>query len=311
MTSRVASLRLQLIDAVSGPSKAAAGSLKGLDGAMAKLGKAGTPQVKRLVQQLDFLRKKSGAIENFTDTRRGLKDVGLALKAARGEVTRLEAALKATANPTKKLQQDLLRAKSAVKNATDAFNMQKQSVSAAERVIRSYSVNSAQNISNSQKQIRTQIAQTIREIRKLKQEEQKPDPKPRPNPRGGSNSNFGIGSTVVGGYVAYQGRNLAERSFFEAVNFNKVAAYQAALGDLGEPERAKLNRQAEKIGGDTRFSNVDVVEAQTTILQRGIRDTDVIMDLTQKVTDYALAMGVTLEEGATRSPARRCPSAST
>lgn len=293
MTSRTASLRLQLIDAVSGPSKSAAGSLKGLDATISKLGKGASPEVQRLVKQLDHLRKKSGAIENFADTRRGLKDVGLALKGARGELTRVEAALKATATPTKKLQQDLLRAKSAVKGATDAFNMQKQSVSAAERVIRSFSVSSAQNLTNSQKQIRSQVAQTIREIRRLKQEEEK---KPPRNPRDGVTR--GLGSTILGGYAAYEGKNLAQRSFFEAVEFNRVAAYQAALGDLGDEDRAKLNRQAEKIGGDTRFSNADVVTAQTTVLQRGIRDTQTIMDLTKNVTDYALAMGVTLEEAA-------------
>lgn len=172
MASRTASLRLQLVDAVSGPSKGAAQSLRNLDGNISKLGKAAGPGVQRLLKQLDHLRQKSGAIDNFSATRRGLKDVGLALKAARSEVTRLEAALKGAANPTKKMQQDLLRAKAAVRTATDAFNMQKQSVSAAERAIRSYSVNSAQNLVNSQKQIRSQIAQTIREIRRLKQEEE-------------------------------------------------------------------------------------------------------------------------------------------
>lgn len=304
MTSRVASLRLQLIDSVSGPSKAAAGSLKNLDSTIGKLGKGATPEVRRLIKQLEFLRKKSLAIDDFTGSRKGLKEVGVALKQARAEVTRLEAALKSTANPTKKMQQELLRAKAALRNANDAFQMQKQSVSAAERAIRSYSVNSASNMANSQKQIRSQIAQTIQQIRKLKTEQQTAaaNNRPVPRPTGGTVSGGGAGRDIagiaVGGAVSNTGRNLGQQSFFNAVNFNEVAAYQAALGGFSDSERSALNRQAEQIGGDTRFSNVDVVKAQTNILQGGIRDTNVIMDLTKKVTDYALAMGVTLEEAA-------------
>lgn len=301
MTSRVASLRLQLIDSVSAPSKNAAGALKGLDAVISKLGKGGSPEVKRLVKQLEYLKKKSGAIDDFTGTSKGLKEVGLALKAARAEVTRLETALKSTTNPTKKLQQDLLKAKAAVKNANDAFNMQKQSVSAAERALRSYSINGAANIAGSQQKIRQQVAQTIREIRRLNQEQKVVNPR-RPvgpsNPSGPVNAGPGIGTVIGGGVIANEGKSLAQRSFFEAVNFNEAAAYQAALGRLNKNERSSLNRQAEQIGGDTRFSNVDVVRAQTSILQGGIRDTNVIMDLTGKVTDYALAMGVTLEEAA-------------
>ncbi|MDQ0422279.1 hypothetical protein J2045_003327 [Peteryoungia aggregata LMG 23059] len=301
MTSRVASLRLQLIDSVSAPSKNAAGALKGLDAVISKLGKGASPEVKRLVKQLEYLKKKSGAIDDFTGTSKGLKEVGLALKAARSEVSRLEAALKATTNPTKKMQQDLLKAKAAVKNANDAFNMQKQSVSAAERALRSYSVNGAANIASSQQKIRQQVAQTIREIRKLNQEQKVVNPR-RPaspaTPSGSVSAGPGVGTAIGGGYVANEGKNLAQRSFFEAVNFNEAAAYQAALGKFNKTDRATLNRQAEEIGGDTRFSNVDVVRAQTSILQGGIRDPKTIMDLTGKVTDYALAMGVTLEEAA-------------
>lgn len=304
MNSRTASLRLQLIDSVSGPSKGVAQNLRNLDSNISKLGKGATPEVKRLIKQLEFLRKKSGAIDDFTGTRKGLKEVGVALKIARGEVTRLETALKSTTNPTKKLQQDLIKARAAVKNASDAFQLQKQSMSAAERAMRSYSVTASGSVASSQQKIRDQIAQTIRSIRNLQREEQKRPPRPpvppaRPGGNPGSSSVGGhLASLGLGATATNVGRNVGERSFLEAVNFNRVAAYQAALGDLGEQERSKLNRQAEKIGGDTRFSNVDVVEAQTTILQRGIRDTGLIMDLTQKVTDYALAMGVTLEEAA-------------
>nr|WP_234903497.1 phage tail tape measure protein [Agrobacterium vitis] len=143
-------------------------------------------------------------------------------------------------------------------------------------------------------------------MRRLDAESRKKPPTPPKPPRqpperrppGGGSPAYDAIQAIGGGAVAQAGKNVAEKSFFLGVDFNQAAEYQAALGDFKGDDRKALNRQAEKIGGDTRFSNVDVVRAQTTVLQRGIRDTKGIMDLTQKVTDYSLAMGVTLEEGA-------------
>lgn len=105
---------------------------------------------------------------------------------------------------------------------------------------------------------------------------------------------------IVGGAAANTGRNIAQRAFTEAVNFDEATAFQRALGqpDLNESDISRLNAQAKKIGGDTRFSNVDVVRAQTLVLQAGIRNADAILNLMGPITDYSLAMGTSLDEAA-------------
>lgn len=299
MTSRTASLRLQLIDAVSGPSAKVAGTLRNLDGTLARLGKSGSPEIRRLVKQLEYLKSKAGALDNLAGSKRGLKDLANALEEARNRVKGLEKALASSANPTKKMQQDLDRARTAVRNAALAFAQQTQAVTSAERALRTYSVNSGRNVATAQQKIRTEVAKTLTELRKVEREQNKP--KPRPGARNSRTGHSIEQNAIVAGtgyVVGNQGRRAIGQAFFNAIDFNEVAAYQAALGDFNPEERGKLNRQSEKIGGDTRFSNVDVVKAQTMILQGGIRDVNQIMDLTEKITDYSLAMGVTLEEGA-------------
>ncbi|EUB97316.1 phage tail tape measure protein, TP901 family [Rhizobium sp. CF080] len=303
MVSRTATLRLQLIDSVSGPSKNAAGAISSINSALAKLGKGGSPEIRRLAKQLEYLQKKAGSIEDFTATRRGFKDLATQMKAAQSNVSRLEAALKSASKPTAKMKADLESAKASLRSTTQAFRDQGNAVRQSERALQSYGIAGRRGISSSQQAIRNEIGKTIREMRRLDQEARKPKPPtPRPppsqRPPGGGSPAYDAVTAVGGGVVANTGKNIAQKSFFLGVDFNRAAEYQAALGDFKGADRNALNRQAEKIGGDTRFSNVDVVRAQTTVLQRGIRDVKQILDLTQKVTDYSLAMGVTLEEGA-------------
>ncbi len=297
MVSRTAVLRLQLVDSVSGPSRNVAASLRGIDGALAKLGKAGTPEVKRLTKQLEYLQKKAGAIGEFRETRRGLKETAVQLRTARANVQGLEKALSSVAKPTKKMEADLRTARSTLKSTSEAFKQQGVAVKASERALRSFGIAGRSGVANSQKQIRSELAATIVKMRQLDREARRRPPKPV-RPSGGGSVGADLGGAVVGGAVANAGQSAAKKAFNYAVDFDREAAFQSALGGFNPDERKTLNRQAEKIGGDTRFSNVDVVQAQTTILQRGIRDTDTIMSLTDKITDYALAMGVTLDEGA-------------
>lgn len=302
MVSRIASLRLQLIDAVSGPARGIIGSSKALDAALARLGKAGVPGAKKLQQQLESLQRRAASILEFREARRGLKDASLEMKLARTNVQRLQQALQAASKPTKKMEADLRTARSALKQATSAFMEQGRAVRATEQSLRSYGINGRQAISKAQQAIRDEIAKTIREIRRLDREtrsqQQSPSAPGKPSARERSSAGRDLAVGVVGGAAANAGRTAAQRGFGYALDFSQESDFQAAIGGFSPEERAKLNRQAEKIGGDTRFSNADVVRAQTNILQGGVRAPEQIMALTEQVTDYALAMGVTLEEGA-------------
>lgn len=302
MTTRTATLRLQMIDSVSGPSKNAANSLKGVDGALARFGRAGTPEIKRMVKQLEHLQKKAGTIEDFTAQRRGFKDLSTQMAAARSNVARLEQALKNATKPTAKMKSELESAKVQLKAASQAFREQGNAVRGAERALQSYGIAGRRGISSTQQAMRGEIAKTIREMRRLDQEARRPKPPPRQppgrRPPGGGSPAYEAAVVAAGTYGAAVTRNTAEKSFFMAVDYDRERQRQRAILSLNSEAQDALGRQAERIGGDTRFNNPDVVKAQTLIGQQSIRDYKTIMSLTDAVTDYALAMGVTLEEAA-------------
>lgn len=308
MASRTATLRLQLIDAFTKPGKGVVKSMSAIEKAIASFGKGKAPEIQRLVRQLESLKAKSGAIKAFTDSRRGLKELSQEFKLATSNVARMEAAFKLATKPTAQMKRDLDNARSALQQTRKAFMEQGQAVRTAEKALRSFGINGREAIGASQKAIRNQIAQTIREMRRLDREARKPKPTPGGR-RPAALADRGSGHTspagdavdmIVGGYVANTGRNIAQRAFSEAVNFDEATAFQRALGqpDLNESDISRLNAQAKKIGGDTRFSNVDVVRAQTLVLQAGIRNADQILNLMGPITDYALAMGTSLDEAA-------------
>jgi len=206
MTSRTATLRLQLIDAVSGPSKNAAGSLGSIDNALSRLGRRGSPEIRRLAKQLEYLQKKSGSIEDFTANRRGFKDLAEQMKAARTNIARLTQDLKSAARPTEKMRADLKSAKNALKATTQAFREQGAAVRQSERALSAFGIAGRRGISSSQQAIRNEIAKTIREMRRLDQEGRKPA-RPTPTSRRDriANSISGGGSPVLDAAMAAGG----------------------------------------------------------------------------------------------------------
>lgn len=301
MVTRTAALRLQLIDSVTGPAKGVAGSLSGIDKAIAGIGRRGSPEARRLAKELEYLKRKADALEDFKGSRRGLKEMSADLRAAQSNLQRMQQTMKNATAPTAKMKADLESAKTAVKSATAAFKEQGAAVRATEGALKTYGITSRTAISSSQKQIRDDIAKTIKELRNLEREASKPKPKTEPRQKVTQTQSTSLrdAATTVGGVVtASQASRFGGRAFSLAVDFNEAAEYQAALGGLNTKDREAMNAQAQKIGGDTRFSNVDVIRAQTSIMQSGIRNVKTIMDMMQPVTDYALAMGVSLEEAA-------------
>lgn len=320
MTSRIASLRLQLIDAVSGPAKSAANAARGLEKNLAQMGKDSVPGAQRLARELDWVKKKSEAAFRFTSERRELTRHYKDFRDARSQVQRISETLAIASKEPKKfsaaigvLKRDLTAANAALRTSTTAFQGQKAAVSAAERALHLYGINGARAATRSQQALRDQMAQTIRLIRQLEREQRRaavvvsnapPSPRRAPNAPAGAGGarnhtpDVNAGGAAVGGYVAYQGRNAAERGFGLALESSEASDFQAAVGQFNTEQRKALNTQARRIGGDTRFTNADVTRAQTVILQRGIHDIRQIMDITENVTDYALAMGGTLEDAA-------------
>ena len=295
MVTRTAALRLQLIDSASGPAKSTTSALKGLEKSFASLGKSGTPEVRKLGKELDYLSRKSRAVGEFRELRRGLKETSREMQAAQANVQRLERAMQSAGKPTRKMEADLRTARSTLKSISAAFREQGAAVRTAENALRSFGLAGRTGIARSQQEIRSQLAQTIKKMRELDREARRP-------PRGGGTRSAAAEAAVVAGgaTAVHTGRRAAAKGFRDAVDYNQVKAFRDALGGAAfNPSGiSSMNKQAEQIGKDTRFTNSDVVLAQTSVLQGGVRDAKLIMNMVDPITDYALAMGVTLEEAA-------------
>lgn len=167
MTSRVATLRLQLLDQVSAPAKGTTSALKGLESSINQLGRKGAPGAKNLVGQLEHLRRKSIEVSRFQGLRQGMAAAFGEFRNARSRVKELEQALSSVAKPTAKMQSELRTAQSALKQTGSAFRAQTAAARAAENALRVYGLNGRSAIVSSQGQIRSQMTQTIRKMREM------------------------------------------------------------------------------------------------------------------------------------------------
>lgn len=79
--------------------------------------------------------------------------------------------------------------------------------------------------------------------------------------------------------------------------FDKLRRYQKAILHLSDSEQKPLVDQAIHMGGSTRFNDIQVLEAQTDLAQRGIKR-DVIIPITDAAASFATAMGTDLPEAA-------------
>lgn len=292
--TRTATLRLQLIDAVSGPSKGIAAALKSMDGSLKNLGKA-SPELQLLINKMENLRRIAGKMDAFKNAARDTKDMSRAFQAARSEVSRLEAALKSSTKPTAKMRADLNSAKEVLKQTAAAFREQVNAKRQAEKELSSFRLG---GLKGAQERIRAELKKTTDEIRKQASEQRKvTDPRTAgPGRAPSSMTRRDAATAVLGTTGAYYGAEGAKLSVTNAVEFSRVSDYQRAIAQLTPAEQKPLTEQALKIGKETRFTNPDVVQAQTNIIQAGVRDRQVVMAMMDHITDYALAMGTTLEE---------------
>ncbi|MEJ5080837.1 phage tail tape measure protein [Ochrobactrum sp. MYb379] len=294
MTTRIANLRLQLQDAVSGPAKKTSAAMGQLEKDITKLGKTGVAGAKNLGNQFEHLKRKADAVGNFSQLRRGLVQTYGEFRNARSRVHELEKALGSVTKPTARMNAELRAARTALKATDSAFRQSRTAANSAAQGLKIFGLNT-RTAASAQGELRRAMSQNVRLMREMERESRKPKPHP-----GGRNASAvaNAASAVGGAGLAYGGQRLGRKSLEAGLDFDKAYHFRDALGGFSKEESTRLNTQAEKIGRDTEFTNSDVVGAQKTILQSGIRDSNQIVFLTDAVTNYARAVGVTLEQGA-------------
>lgn len=275
MASKTSTLTIQLIDQISGPAKGAAGGLKGLEGAMARLGKSGNGAANGLVRSLDQLRAKAAAIDNFTGLRRGLKDAALEFRQAKSNVDRLKAALASASAPTKRMQADLAAAQGALARTSAAFKQQGAAVRSAEAALRQFGIAGRSGIAKSQQDIRNEIAKTIREMRRLDRESRmaaapRASWRERAGGFGDRSGQFAVGAGVAGAMM----RPRVERALSYDERVNRMAVTAASGGTVGDMHAMRKRvsdaiHHATKEGGGSREAAANAMEV---VLASGVYD---------------------------------------
>jgi hypothetical protein len=113
-------------------------------------------------------------------------------------------------------------------------------------------------------------------------------------------------STVVAGagiIAAHRGRQIGIEAVDQAASFDYAKRYQVVAGGVSEQaQRTKLLPQALRIGQETKFTNEDIVEAQTATLQglpmKGDAKAAVAAAIVENVKNYAVMMRAPMEASA-------------
>lgn len=294
MGNLVSRLTVQLIDQISGPAKGAGGSLKNLKGDLEKLASSGgagkmAKAVKQVVKDIEALE----SIGNFRNIRRGLTEASQAYKRASQEARRLAAEVTASGTATKQQEQAVRRAVAAADAAKAAFMRQGQAVRSAVAGLQSAGV-AVNSLASAESRLRSSIEGTTGALNR------QAAAAARSQRRREAASIIGAG---IGVAAAGKGKDIGRQAVVSAADYDYAVRRQRAFAGLSrEDQAAVLGPQARRIATDTKFSNIDVVESQTTVANRlpeQLKNGAVIAPIIDQVKNYALAMkGVDMDMSA-------------
>lgn len=105
----------------------------------------------------------------------------------------------------------------------------------------------------------------------------------------------------VGVTAAYRGKQLARNAIESAGSFDIGVRRQRFYAGISEDRQQELIAQAKRIGQETPFTNLDVVEAQTTVMQRipeQLNRAKIALAVSEEVKNYALSMRADMKASA-------------
>jgi hypothetical protein len=294
MGNLVSRLTVQLIDQISGPAKGAGGSLKGLKGDLDKLASAsGTGKmakaVKQVVKDIDALE----SIGNFKNLRRGLTEASQAYKRASQEARRLAAEVAASGTATRQQEQALHRAVAAADSAKAAFMQQGQAVRSAMGGLQGAGI-AVNSLASAESRLRSSIEGTTGALNRQAAAAARSQKR---------REAAGVIGAAAGVYTAQKAKDVGKQAIVSAADYDYAVRRQRAFASIKEEDQQQvLAPQARRIATDTKFSNIDVVEAQTTVANRlaeELKTGAVIAPIIDQVKNYALSMkGVDMDQSA-------------
>ena len=302
--------------------------------------KAGSAQATKMAGDMAKLDKKLAQMEGFRKLSANIDTVGTYFRRTQAEAARLKVAMQAAGAAGGALSKDYDRAVRAMDAAKKAYLDQITATKNARQAIESTGLSVSQ-LSSKQGYLRSQIDATSAAMRRQTQvakaanvnpwgavprsgsgvplipqrpiAQQKPAPQHRNRPSGESQPEAlaeAGGATIVpfGGLKAagvlgavYAGKKVHDFVVENHHDFQRAKLYQQAVLGVNAESQASMVAQAEQIGKDTRFTNADVVKAQTDIggkLPKEMQKSAIIEAITENTKNYALAMQVSMEEAA-------------
>ena len=294
-----------VIGKLNGVSKAGAAIGKTLGGAAGEMGK-----------RIEEINKKLRSIDNFRTMSKGLDQASLKLRQTQQEANRLGAAMAAMERPTRAVEREYARATQAVERASQAFRQQGQAVRAARSALNEAGI-PVNQIARQQSQLTHALNATTSAMQRQAHAARSgpwggrafsgsgvpliPRNPSRVITPGGSaaaaaaaaTGDREVGHAFAGGFLAHRAAQVGKASILAGAEYDYAVRRQRAFADLTEEEQqAILGPQARRIAIDTKFSNVDVVEAQTEVSRRlpaQLKKGAVIAPIIDQVKNYALA----------------------
>ncbi|WP_066717358.1 MULTISPECIES: phage tail tape measure protein [Hyphomicrobiales] len=270
MATHTSTLAIKLLDGVSGPAKGAAASLGAITKATEALGK-----VKGLREQTARLDEMSRAHAK-----------------ARENVRNLAGQLLAAEAPSRKMQAAYERATAAADKLGNKLEWQKARVRGAASELERMGI-AANNLAGAENRLQASIHRTTAAIQRQEAASLRSQAR---------RAALGDAATVAGGVAAIRAKEIGKKAIVSAADFDiGVRRQRAYAGITKEDQDRLLIPQAKRIGQDTQFTNLDIVEAQTAIMQRlpeQLPRASVAQAITEEVKNYALSMRADMKTSA-------------
>ncbi|MVT69987.1 phage tail tape measure protein [Bradyrhizobium pachyrhizi] len=214
----------------------------------------------------------------FSAARQRYRDAQVAVEAA-------ARAIKATAAPTREMEQNLRRAQAQVRSTAKAFEMQKDAVLSNKRAIQGMGVDIQQAAAHHTR-LRKAVEQTslaldrheVRAERSAKRREA-----------------MGTVAGLVGGFAAHGVKRGAAAVLHTYREFDKERRFAKAVMGISDEEQAPLVKQAIHMGATTKFNDIQVLEAQRELAARGVKR-DQIMGMMGPAASLGSALDLKLPD---------------
>ena len=239
--------------------------------------------------------KQMAAMDKFAAARGGFEKARAHFRETQIAVERAAKAMQTANGPTAALAANYRKAQNAVIAASSAFERQKSAVLAAKRSLEGMG-GSINNIAGQQRKLEAAVNRANAAIDRQHRR---------------ANRRANIGNAVVGAVGAtalgYRARSFAGQSITSAAEFDYAVRKQRLLteGDISKADQAEiLIPQAKRIGQETRFTNLDVVQAQTASMQglptaiTGRQRAQVGAGMMENIRNYAIIMETDLKQAA-------------